>query len=417
MSMNMMEESKPIRWEYYVGVGWRWKWVILLPAVLGLLIGIFLANHLPEIYEANSLISIEGGEILNPLMGKLAVAVDPAQRVNEIRHKILSWPRLVQLIEKLDLDQFVKGQREYEKLIEHLKKKIVVDFIDKEQRILSVAYRGKNAQRAQDIVVSLTDIIIERNLDQTAEDADSAISFISEQLEHYRTKLEESEEQLRKFQEVYTVQLPVITELNDQLVDLQIQLNSLLIENTERHPAVIAISKKIAQVKGDITRESKQLLRRGVDISEEKYLDIAESVPKQQQEYTRLMRDRKVNESIYQSLLEKFESAKISKQLDGAEDATKFKVIEPARLPIFPIAPDKQRIIMIGFALGLCLGCGIIALKEFINTSYKSVDEAKDLLDIPILGTISVINSEKPEKHFYKYKKKRKKEARKKASA
>ncbi len=356
MSMNMMEESKPIRWEYYAGVAWRMKWIVILPAVLGLFLSIMVANKLPEIYEASSLIMVETDQMLNPLIGKLAVTIDPTTRLYEIKHEILSWPRLVQLIEKLSLDDYTHGQVEYERLIDHLKNKITVDFVDKNNSIISVAYEGKNPKRCQDVVVALTDIIIERNMFATAEEADSAITFISKQLEHYRTKLEESEEELRRFQEVYNVQLPVITELNDQLVDLQIQLNQLLIENTEKHPAVIALKKKIAQVQGDIEMQSKQLLRKGVDVSNEKYMDIAESVPRQQQEYARLMRDRKVNESIYQLLLERFESAKISKQLDSAEDTAKFKVLEPARLPITPLKPDKNRIILVGFALGACLG-------------------------------------------------------------
>jgi uncharacterized protein involved in exopolysaccharide biosynthesis len=399
--MNMMEESKPIRWEYYAGVAWRAKWIIILPAVLGLFFSIFLANRLPEIYQASSLIMVEGDQMLNPLMGNLAVTVDQTARLYQIKNEILSWPRLVQLIEKLNLDEFVKGDVEYEQLIDHLKKKIVVDFVDKNNSIISVSYEGKSPNRCQDVVVALTDIILERNLFATAEEADSAITFISKQLEQYRTKLEESEEELRRFQEVYTVQLPVITELNDQLVDLQIQLNQLLIENTERHPAVVAIKKKIVQVQGDITRESTQLLRKGVNVEDDKYMDIAESVPRQQQEYARLMRDRKVNETIYQLLLEKFESAKISKQLDGTAETAKFKVIEPARLPITPIKPDKNRIIMIGFALGLCLGAGIIVLREFINTSYKSVEEVKDEIQLPVIGAISVISCDKPDKDLY----------------
>lgn len=407
MQMNMMEESKPIKWEYYVGVAWRAKWIILLPAVVGLLCAILLANRLPEVYEANSLIMVQNDAMINPLIGKLAVTVDQTAQLYEIKHEILSWPRLVQLIEKLNLDQYIDGDVQYEHLIDHLKKNIKVDFVDKNNSIVSVSYEGKSPQRCQDIVVNLTDIIIERNKFSSVEEADEAITFINKQLENYRLKLEESEEELRKFQEVYTVQLPVITELNDQLVDLQIQYNRLLIENTDKHPAVVAIKSKIAQVQDDIERESRQLLRKGVNVGEEKYLDIASSVPRQQQEYARLMRDRQVNESIYQSLLEKYETAKISKSLDAAEESAKFKVIEPARLPIAPIKPDKNRIILIGFALGACLGCGIVVLREFINTSYKSIDEVKDEIDLPILGTISVIDCEKPDAVIDKKMKKR----------
>ena len=388
-----------LRWDQYLRIALQYKWLIIICTILGLATGIILAKTLPRVYRAYSLIMVEEGKILNPLMGNIAVAVDPAEKIREIQHEILSWPRLVDLIERLGMDKEIKDQVAYERLVDHLKNKINVDFKDKANTIVSISYEGQDPKRAQAIVATLAEIMLEKNTVDQNQDADSAISFISKQLEHYRKKLENTEAELAKFEDIYKVQMPVIAKLNDQLVDLQIQLHTLLIENTEQHPAVIAIKKKMAQIEGEIARQSKALVAKGINVNDKKYLEMAESLPKQQQEYARLVRDKKVNESLYQMMLQKFESAKISKQLEGNDETTKFKVLEPARLPMLPIKPDVNRVIMIATALGLCFSIGIIFLREMMNPSFKSVEEVKHLLGgtYPILGTISVIECDRDE--------------------
>ena len=48
----------------------------------------------------------------------------------------------------------------------------------------------------------------------------------------------------------------------------------------------------------------------------EKFVEIGESLPLQEEELNRLTRETRVNEQIYASLLEKLEKARISKTLE-----------------------------------------------------------------------------------------------------
>ncbi len=389
MDFNLDQESK-FEWRKYLDMGIRHKWLIIIPAVMGLIIATVVAFSLPKLYEASTLILVENKQMLEPLVQGLAVSTNVRERLNILREEILSWPRLMQLVEKLELDQDIKSPSQYESLIKRLKGAIKVE-MQKNQNVILISYEDTTPLNAQNVVRTISDILIERNVTSQSTEANDAIDFIERQLEEYQEKLEDSESELRKFQEVYTYSLPVAARVNQHVVDLEMQLNMLLVDNTEQHPAVIALRKQIAQLKGERKKELMKMETKGVDVNSKEFQEISYSVPRQQQELARLQRDTKVNAKLYEQLLQRLESARISKKLDSTEEGTRFKVIEPARLPLNPIKPDVPRIILIGFALGLAFGCGIAFLLEVSNSSFRSVEEAKGTLPLPILGSISKI--------------------------
>ncbi|MEE8577005.1 MAG: hypothetical protein V3T31_07095, partial [candidate division Zixibacteria bacterium] len=62
-----------------------------------------------------------------------------------------------------------------------------------------------------------------------------------------------------------------------------------------------------------------------------------------------------------------------------------------AQLPLEPFWPDKGKIIVIGFILGLALGAGFVFLTELFDNSFKRVEDIEDALGIPVLATIPKI--------------------------
>ena len=131
-----------------------------------------------------------------------------------------------------------------------------------------------------------------------------------------------------------------------------------------------------------------------VAIQPEEYAKMVSSVPLQEQQLAKLQRDYAVNDSIYQRLLQRLETAKISETLEQSDKGTKFRVLEPARLPIEAVKPRKPLIILGGLMIGLALGCSIVYLLELSDTSIRSLDEARTILELPIFGTIPPIRPE-----------------------
>jgi capsular polysaccharide biosynthesis protein len=106
-----------------------------------------------------------------------------------------------------------------------------------------------------------------------------------------------------------------------------------------------------------------------------------------------MARDVGVNESIYNSLLQRLETAKITQRLQSSKEGTKYTIIEEARIPVTPISPNKMLVAMMGFVLGLGLGVALLFIMEFLDTSFLDVQEAAAYLGTPLLGSISKINT------------------------
>ena len=111
-------------------------------------------------------------------------------------------------------------------------------------------------------------------------------------------------------------------------------------------------------------------------------------MPKEQEEWTKLQRDRTVYQHIYDDLLKKLETARVSKDLELTDNGTKFKVVDAATVPSYPIKPDRIQFILFGIFFGIASGAGIVLGMDYLNHSFKDEDALEKSLNIPVLVAI-----------------------------
>lgn len=387
MNFNSVTQSLRLREYYYMLL--RHKFAFLISIVIALSGATVVALTSPKVYRSETVLMTENESILNPLISGLAITPSADARMRALREQLLSWPKLTLLAEKLGFDVHVKNPVQYEAMINRLRDAIEIKF--RGNGILNVSYEGQDPHQAQEVVKTLANIIVEGTITSTNLEANSAILFLEEQLEEYRKKLEESEKKLRDFQEIYEYTLPLATRMNERLVDLKLELQNLLIQNTELHPRVIETRKLIEQIEQQRNDQLKAARKAGLDVNEQEYADLVSSVPLQQQMMARLKRDYSVNSDLYQQLLKKLETAKLSQTLEQSDKGLKFRVLEPARLPLKPVKPNKVVIMLGGLFAGMGLGIALIWLLELSNNSIRTVDEARRILELPIFGSIATI--------------------------
>lgn len=387
MDLNNVSQSLRLREYYYMFLRHKaWFFIVVLVSVI---VATAIAYTQPKVYQSETVLLVEDEKILNPLIKDMAITPALSARMRTLREELLSWQRLTLLVEKLKLDKDINSPLGYERLIQNLRQNINIKM--KGNALISVTFEGEDPQQAQDIVRTLAEIIIDGNLTSVDLEANSAIRFIQDQLSEYRAKLEESERDLRDFREVYESVLPVATRMNEQLVALKIELSNLLVDNTEAHPRVQQTRKLISQIEEQRNEFMRQAQESGVDIAAEDFAKLITSVPLQQQHLAKLQRDYFVRERVYQQLSGKLETAKISQTLENSDSGTKFRILEPARLPLIPIKPNKPLFVLGGLGVGIALAGLVIYLIELNNTSIKNLEEAKRLLDLPIFGAIPTI--------------------------
>lgn len=394
----------PIR---YLKIFFRRKWFFIIPIVIGLIGGIIIGAMLPKVYESASVVMVEEEKTLNPLIEGLAVSTDINSRLRTIREQILGWNSLVQLVDRLNLDKDVKSQLAYEKLILGLRDKIQVRM--KGPSLIKIAYQSPDAQEAKKVVQTVNDIFVEENLKSQNKESSIAIEFLKDQIKVYRRKIKESE----------------VAEVKDKLKDL-------LVDSTEEHPMVKDYRLRIAQLEGqldeDFDVENARPVPNGNPVYEAMVKDRLETITQQistaapdkstmvpldqvnpshtgsdESLYKLLLldkmdatmaRDAKVNESIYNMLLQRLETAKITQRLEASKQGTRYTVLDPPRLPLKPIKPNKFLVLIIGVFLGASAGFGLVLLMEFSDHSLLGIDEAKEFLELPVLGGISKILTE-----------------------
>jgi uncharacterized protein involved in exopolysaccharide biosynthesis len=379
----------------YLRIFFRRKWFLIIPIFSGMVLGICSAVIMPKQYESSTKIQIREGKTDNPLFDQLAVSSSMEQRSKVVREKMLSWSSLTELVKRLKLDANVKSSQEFEELVRHLVKSIRFEF--REANIIKVSYTGPNPQQTQAVVQNITQIFVEGSLNVQTKETSDAIQFIEEQLRVYRGKIKSSE----------------IAQLKDKLKEL-------LVDSTELHP-------QVKQLREQVDRKMEEIKKEDLEYSEDARLS-AESTSQMLQEIKKALnvvsvkespeggdkgassdefykvmlidkmddvkaRDVDVNTNIYNSLLQRLETAKITQRLQTSKEGTRYTVLDPPRIPLKPSQPNMIFNIFLGMILGLVIGGVIVFLTEFLDKSFLDVQEAKEFLGAPLLGSVSKITT------------------------
>jgi len=129
-------------------------------------------------------------------------------------------------------------------------------------------------------------------------------------------------------------------------------------------------------------------------------------MPKEQEEWTKLQRNRNVFQKIYDELLQKLESARVSMDMEAANKTGAFKVLDAAVAPRLPIKPNRVLMILIGLLAGIAAGIGVVIGIDSLNNSFKGEASIVSGLKLPVLATIPKIVTEDDRLHARKLDKK-----------
>lgn len=78
----------------------------------------------------------------------------------------------------------------------------------------------------------------------------------------------------------------------------------------------------------------------------------------------------------------------VPKRSDGASPVH-LEVVQAARAPLSPSAPNPRVVLTFAGFLGLLVGLGSIAIAELISAKVRSVDHLKEITNLTILGTVT----------------------------
>jgi uncharacterized protein involved in exopolysaccharide biosynthesis len=113
-------------------------------------------------------------------------------------------------------------------------------------------------------------------------------------------------------------------------------------------------------------------------------------IPEYQARIDQLDREINAARELRDTFKELQEGSQISQALLRESE---YKVIEPAKVPLAPFKPQKKKIVILGFLLGLAIGGAAILLVEVLDKSFRTVEDVEETLGLPVIGVIPQIDS------------------------
>ncbi len=185
----------------------------------------------------------------------------------------------------------------------------------------------------------------------------------------------------------YTDDYPTVIQLRSQLAEAKRELKAqpsqvLAGTNTVPNPLYQQLSQQAATYQATVSASQAQLETLARQLDDAK--PALDRLPEQARRITDLQRSAKAAQDVYDALLRKFQDATISKTT-AISDVSITQIADPASATA---SPNFLLNLALGFGLGLALALAAVFLAEFFDDRFRTEDDVKVRLGVPVLATI-----------------------------
>jgi polysaccharide chain length determinant protein (PEP-CTERM system associated) len=207
-------------------IGWRHKWLIVLPFVAVTVATAVIAYFLPDRYRSDTLIMVVPQRVPETYV-KSTVTTPIEERLSTISQQILSRTRLERVIQEFNLYPRERRVGIMEDVIEKMRRDIEVQVVKGDA--FRVSFISSDPRTAMNVANRLASMFIDESLSDRTVLAESTTSFLQTQLDDARRRLEEQEKKLADYKTRHAGQLPTERESNLQaLNNLQMQVQAVV---------------------------------------------------------------------------------------------------------------------------------------------------------------------------------------------
>jgi capsular exopolysaccharide synthesis family protein len=250
-------------------------------------------------------------------------------------------------------------------------------------------------------------------LEKSLESVNTTMTGLNAKKQDIKTKISELERYSKSATRI--TENPLITELHSQLARNEVKLAGLRKRFGEEHREVQALKAEISEIEDKLKTEAPMLnseetmsvdpvyqdllselsrietayetlraerVRLMSTVREKK--DFIERLPELEAELASLKLNEKMNEETHKLLTREYEEIAITNDKQSPD----ITVVSNAAAPLYPARPIKIYHAGLAGILSLIIGIGIALLMDNMNVTIRSIDEAEQRLDLPVLMTI-----------------------------
>ncbi|WP_331351960.1 XrtA system polysaccharide chain length determinant [Cellvibrio sp. UBA7671] len=268
-----------------------------------------------------------------------------------------------------------------------------------------------------------------KNTDGSEESVSARIGELRQELESLKIAIEETQSRINSIEQQlnnegqYLKAKGQVDEMNQRRQTLNAQLEQMLLSYQENYPDVVSLRAQIAELdtaisklqsSGDVFGNSdkvqnplyEELRKQAADaevelraqkrrmqsllVLQEEEFARQQRIAASQAELSELTRDYDVTKKVYDEMLQRKESARVSMTLDIEGQGVSYRIQEPAS---FPLKPSGLHFIHFAFAgpiIGLLAPIGLLLLFVMVDPHLRSARVLQKQLpaDIEVIGVI-----------------------------
>lgn len=238
--------------------------------------------------------------------------------------------------------------------------------VDRKSSVVWLTCEDPEPQRAMDMARSFGEIGNKVFGRVSVSSAREERAFLEGQVAKTRHDVDEASRKLREFQEQHKViDLPeqskavisAMAQIKGEMVSKQIELSYLSGFSGRGESNVVQLQQQIAVMEGKLKQmEDAQAVAAGSGSAA--FFPGAMTVPQLRFELEQLMREQKIQETVFGLMTQRFEMARV----DEARDTSSFQILDSPTLPTFRSRPRRRQIFAGGIAAGLALGAAWILI-------------------------------------------------------
>jgi len=216
----------------------------------------------------------------------------------------------------------------------------------------------------------------------------------------YDSRLLQQEALLDELSLKYTDKHPDVVELKNKITELKKlqeketqakKLNVKPAKGGELNPLYQELKLQVSQYAADIA--AKRVEVESLEFKLEKLKLKKDLMPQVEAELLDLTRGYEVTKNKYEELLVRKETADLAQQAERNAQEIQFKIIDPPRVPLYPVGPKRVLFIIVATLAGFGAGLGIAFALNQINPVVSNTRELANIAGVPVFGTVS--NSQK----------------------